>query len=270
MTITRNAYEKHNFIRTSIDLLCAGVSWRGGSFISEEDGKGKNLPALDEELLVEFARSMLLDGKAYVGVTSTEGKFKIEQIPDPDASKSETIITIERVESSFSLKGEPILERIGSNIELYEKALEQYSIIPAADELLDYVLPSIHSSLAIPSSMLDQTRITQVPVEALMMGAIQYQAEVEQLRHNLRYGLNQIGDLVAGILDIDIVSWEWNENWIVEGPCKYGYVYQVFKSKGIALSPIMDSELGGMKLALQAGLISNHTYSECAASYGLE
>ncbi|RJP54141.1 MAG: hypothetical protein C4586_00365 [Anaerolineaceae bacterium] len=271
MTITRQAYAKHDFIRTSIDLLCAGVSWRGGKFIAHNSNlQAKILPTTDDAFLEQVAKSMLLDGQAFIEVSNAEGKLGITQITAPAASKVGIIITIERVESSFSPKAEPILERVGSHIELYEKAHEQLATNSVAVELLSYALPAIHTALAIPSSMLDQSRFAQMPVEALMMGAIQYQSEVRQLRHNLRFGMNQVGNLVGEKLEIDYVSWEWNDEWITEGPCKYGHVYQIFQLKGINLTPIMNSELGGMKLAVQAGLISNRTYAECAESYGVK
>ncbi len=270
MNTTIAAYRKHDFIRTSIDLLCAGVSWRGGTFLAHPAvPQDKILPILDEQSLTRLAKSMLLEGKALVAVTTTQGTISLAQIQSAEDAKDETIISIERVESSFSPGGEPILERVSSNIELYEKALEQSLINPAVTEILNFALPSIHSALAIPSVMLDETRFTQVPVQALMMGAIQYQAEVESLRHNLRFGLNEVCSLIAEAMDIEVVEWDWNEEWITSGPCKFGHVYQVFRSKGIALDPIMNSELGGMKLALQARLISNQTYAECAASYGI-
>ncbi len=195
MTITRKAYEKHDSVRTSIDLLCAGVSWRGGKFIAHEsDVQGATLPAIPEESLVQLAKSMLLEGYAFVEVTKTESEVDVAQIPTPDASKGGTITTIERVESSLSPKGEPILEHVGSEIELYEMTLEQLSTNFAAAELLGYELSAIHSALAIPSSMLDNTRLTQIPVDTLMMGAIQYQSEVKQLRFNLQSGLNEVGE----------------------------------------------------------------------------
>jgi hypothetical protein len=126
MTITRVAYERHSFVQTSIDLLCAGASWRGGAFIArEEELQSQNLPEVSEKMLTEIAKSMLLDGQAHVEVTETEGKVGVTQISSADSPKGGTIITIERVENGFSPKGVPILERIGSNIDFYEKVLGQ-------------------------------------------------------------------------------------------------------------------------------------------------
>jgi hypothetical protein len=117
--------------------------------------------------------------------------------------------------------------------------------------------------------MLDAARAARVPVEALMMGAIQFQSEVEQLRHTIRFGLNNAGELLAEKFNAGVIEWKWNSHWLVEGPCKYGHVFQVFRSKGIDLAPIMNSELGAMKLAVEAGFISNRTYAECAETYGI-
>lgn len=271
MTITRLAYEKHEFIRTSIDLLCAGVSWSGGKFIMRSgDAKGINLPLIDTEFLEELARSLLLEGKAFIEVSQVDGKIVIVQNETPNLSMGGKLVTILRTEDSFSPRPTPILEHVGSNIELYEKAIQQLPINPSSVEIVDYTRQAIHSSLAIPSVMLDQTNFLKIPVETLMTGAIQYQSEVNMLRNTLSYGLDQVGDLISNILDIEAVIWEWSIDWIVRGLCKYGHVYQVFKSKGIILTPIRNSELGWMDSAVKTSLIPNRLYAECLQSYGNE
>jgi hypothetical protein len=270
MTDTVTAYNKHDFIRNSVDLLCAGAAWRGGKFVAQPNTIPENIiSALDKDALALLVKSMLLKGVALVAVTTEQDHVSVSHIHSTNDAQGKTVIRIERVESSFDPTGEPILQRVITNVELYEKAMEQIPYNSDAVELLRYVLPSIHSALAIPPSMLDQTRISKTPVEELITGAIKYKSEVDSLRHNLRYGLNEVGDVFADTLAIESIQWEWNEEWILSGPCKFGHVYQVFLSKGITLDPIKNSELGGMKFAVQTGLLSNKTYDECATSYGV-
>ena len=269
MTITREAYEKHDFIRTSIDLLCAGASWQGGRFVVPRgDTNHTNFPTLIPEFLEQLSKSLLLDGQAFIEVSSAAGKIDIAQIETPKQSTVGTIIPIERVEDDISPEAIPILERFGDNIEICETMRKQLSVNPSAVILHEHALSAIHSALAIPSNLLDQSKYSQLPVEALMMGASQYRFEVSQLRHTLRYGLDEVGIIVAKGLNINDAIWEWNKDWVVDGFCEYGHVYQVFRSKGITLTPIMNSELGGAKKAVEAGLISQSTYAECAQSYG--
>ena len=270
MSITMYAYMNFDFVSDAIDLLCAGVSWHGGKFSSARStSKDKDFPNLSEQDLAQIAKGMLLEGRSLVKVDSINGKIIARQIGNTQEAEGNTVISIERRESDLFPGGEPILERVGSSIQLYEKALEDLPSNPTLAGPLNNALSMIHSVLGVPRAMVNQTRFSQLPVEVLMDGALHYQSEVESLRWNILAGLNEAGFHIAGLMDLQAVVWDWNENWMISAPCNYGHVYQVFLSKGIALDPIRDSELGGMKQALQAGLISNKAYTECAASYGI-
>lgn len=269
MTITRQAYEKHEFIRTSIDLLCAGASWHGGRFIFREDTHSKKIPSINIQFLEQFAKSLLLDGQAFIEIINENETVSITQIAVPESLKGGAVIDITREESSFFPGAAPILERFDSQIKLYEEILRLLENNPNLIDLLGNVLLGIQSALAIPSYMLDQTRYSKIPVEQLMIGATIYHSEVKQLRHIINYGLDQVGESIATILGLDDTRWEWEIDWTFDGPCKYGNVYQVFKSKGFILTPILNSEIGGMKIALENGLISNHLFTECKKIYDI-
>jgi hypothetical protein len=265
---TLTAYQRHDFIRACVDLLCAGVAWRGGRFVAPANNIPGNIAnALDEAILASLAKAMLLQGVASVVITGEAEHVAVSQFQSATESKGSTIIAIERVESSFAPKGEPVLGRVINYVELYEQLLAKDSLDSATIELIGDVLSPIYSALAISPLIVNQDRISQTPAQALMIGAIRFQSEVELLRHNLRYGLNQVGDVLADGLSIENIEWEWNEEWMPRGPCQYGHIYQVFLSKGIALGPIKISELGGKKLAVEHGLLSNRSYQECVATY---
>ena len=94
-----------------------------------------------------------------------------------------------------------------------------------------------------------------------MAGAIQFKSEVDFLRHNIRFGLDQLAEPIGQALGISDLEWNWNHQWLPAGTCKYGHVYQVFRSKGLLLEPIRASELGGIRLAVNSGLLSGQHLS---------
>lgn len=169
MTDSLSAYQAHDFIRVSIDLLAEGAAWRGGSFTSNTAPLPPQIAdAIDHDHLVETARRMLLQGRAFITVISQEGSAPVLEFPPTDANPTDqTTVEIQRVESSFEPKAQPILQHVLPSIELYEKALEQSRVNPAALELVRYSLPAIHSALAISPAMIDQASIGRTPPEIL-------------------------------------------------------------------------------------------------------
>lgn len=271
MTDSLSAYQSHEFIRISIDLLASGVAWRGGSFSSSLSSVPSSIAkSIDEGRLAEIATQMLLQGRSLIRVVKqTDNSVLLELLKEDEADSSAGFTAVERVESSFLPSGRPILEPVLPSIDLYEQALQLGQAKPSALELLKYALPSIHSALAIPPTMLDQARISKTPPEFLMLGAIQFKSEVRSLRHNIQFGLDRVGEGISQVTGVQGIEWEWNEDWIPAGPCKYGHVYQVFSSMDLLLEPIRASELGGLQLAADNAIISRSTLGECASSYGV-
>lgn len=268
MTDSLAAYNSHDFIRTCIHLLAAGVAWSGGEFTSVTTTvPGTIAKAIQEQRLFDMTKSLLLLGRAYVKVAVTEGDGQVLQFPDAPGVSDPTIVEIKRNESEFEASGQPILQDVLPSIELYEKALDLARVSPAGLVLLGYSLPAIHSALAISPVMIDQGKISKTPPEVLMMGAIHFISEVELLRHSLRFGLDRVGEVLGDAVGISDLEWDWNNQWLPDGICKYGHVFQVFQSQGLVLEPVRASELGGLQLAATSGLISHATLVECQASY---
>jgi len=274
MSITNEAYKNLDFVRDAIDLLSAGASWRGGRFIANHSASyDLNLPVLNQQTLSHLTRAMLLEGKAFVKIESTNEGVNVKQIQSSGDPNDDYIIVIERGESNLFPKGEPILDKFESQIDLYVNFMglskTNYDLNNSVKSLLINARSKMLSELGVPYCLLDISNISQVPVVSLMEGANQYKFKVDSLRWNLMRGLDDVGFHLSGLLGIEAVSWDWNLKWNIQRPCQYGHVYQLFLSKGIKLDPIKESELGGILLDLQAGLISKITYAECAATYGM-
>lgn len=274
MSITYEAYKNLDFVRDAIDLLSAGASWGGGRFNANHSAPyDLNLPILNQQTLNHLTRTMLLEGKAFIKIESTNEGVNVKQIQSSSDPNNDYIIVIERGESDLFPKGEPILDKYEFQINLYLKFMgllkTNYNLDNSVKSLLINARSIMLSELGVPYCLLDISNISQVPVELLMEGANQFKFKVDSLRWNLMRGLDNVGFHLSGLLGINVGSWDWNLKWNNQKPCQYGHVYQMFLSKGIELEPIKEAELGGMLLDLQAGLISEKTYTECVATYGM-
>ncbi len=269
MSIDRKAYRDHDYIHRSIDILVAGAAWKAGHFASRAS-LGSVLPpdTVSPAALESIARDVLLDGRGYAAAQVNPKAPSFAPLQDPSKLPPGAVLVefIRRV-SSFEEPGQPILSRVYTSLELYEKALEQVRYNSAALDILAYAMAPLVSALSVQPYLLDQPQVPPTPIQALIVAAFNYQAEVRVLRHNLGYALDQLADKVADASGITDAYWAWHSEWTPEGMCRYGPVYQVLRRKGIDLSPVRDSELGGLAKLRDAGLISNARFQACAATY---
>lgn len=267
MTFTSDAYLKHEFIKKSVDLLCAGAAWQGGSFVVDPTNESSKItPQVDTESLFSISKSLLLTGECILAILSNDSN-EIKFINRDEIDQNPIYTIIQRSISSFMPEGDPILKGFDSQLELYEDTFDLISGNPAIIPFFKNARSSIHSALAIQPYMLDQDLVLNTPAQSLMASAIQYKSEVSNIRHNIKFGLDNLGMQLAQSLDLDYLSWEWNKEWIPQGQCKYGHVYQVFLSQGIALEPIKENELGALNIGVETGLIPQSLYTACKSSY---
>jgi hypothetical protein len=270
VTDSLSAYQKHGFIRRSIDLLAAGAAWRGGSFTTREGNPSVDAhPSVSDATLVSTARSMLLTGAAGVAIAKVGDAMLISAAVQSADSPDVDTIQIYRVESELDGKGRPILAPALDQVAAYEKLMETLARGIDAVEPIQMTLDAIHSVLGVRSYMLDQGRISQTHVLALKEGALMYNGEVQALRHNMFFGLNQVADRVAEILGLPGLQWRWNEEWDLHGPCGYGVIYQIFLGQGLALEPIRSDEVGAMEMLVKSEIMSKQRLRDCLEKYGL-
>jgi hypothetical protein len=275
MSKERDLFDKHHFIQKSIELLASGAAWGSGHFYIPSLGF---TPTVDHNLsdgvLKQLAMAMLVDGNVSVAGKLEHSKISVEVLrPDQPAPEGSASVEILRQTSSFDEPGQSILSGVRRLVDVSEKLFDQLQFDPSAIELAKRSLDSVHSALSVPGLLLDQSAINKAHPVSIKGALILYRGEVQNLRHNIRFGLSNLADEVELLSGEEIGGWWWNEDFIPQGGlrniCTNGPAYQVFSANGIDLHPVQNDELGALEMMRDSGFISNQSYNECRACYGL-
>lgn len=268
MSESKDAYEKHSFIKKSIDLITAGSAWKGGYFHSDTQDIPSGISnSFSEERIRKIALEILLEGKVFVSVEVNDTDLTFEMSNDSDP-KSEGIEVFEftRSRSSFDTPGQPILSKIMSNLEAYEEALSLLDD-PNNYKIIGTIKGTLHDVLGVQPILLDTGVADKQVTLALKAAAQQYKFVVSSLRQNIQYVFDQIGMEISRNTELDNVVWRWNDTWKPEAMCEFGPVYQIFLSEGIDLRKIKEDELGALQIAVENELMPRSAYKKCLETY---
>lgn len=274
MANERELYEKHSFVRKSIDLLASGVAWGSGNFVVPAKGFAPTIQhTITEGALGQIAKNMLIDGAVDVSGSIDDAQLKIEVVDSGTAPVEGTVsISFQRQDTSFEEPGTSILHGLSDRLERSEDLLRAITYEPMALTLLEQIMKSIHATLGIPGWLLDQSRIDRAHPGSTMQALVLYRGEVQSLRNNVRFGLDRLADDLEEGFGKPLGLWWWGADVIPQGRirsfCSYGPIYQIFLRNGIDLSPVKEQELSGVKQLVESGLLSQSTYQECLVSYG--
>ena len=275
MSEHRDLLSDHAFIQKSIDLLAGGAAWGTGEFYIPAEGFTPVVKHnISEHLLKELAFAMLVEGRTPIDARLREGTLSIE-IPQPADPAPEGFLRVEilRQTSSFDEPGQSILTGVRDLVQVSETLFQQLKYDPDSLSFAKRAMDSVHSALSVPAVLLDQSAVDSAHLLGLKGALILYRGEVQSLRHNLRFGLSNLADDILGASGKDMGMWWWNEDFIPQGGlrtnCINGPAYQVFSANGLDLHPVRNDELGALEIMKDSGLISNQSYGECRACYGI-
>jgi len=273
MSVTRDAYMKHGFIKQAIDLLADGTAWGGGAFSTYGPASIPNEIAwgISEEILRQIALGILIDGATQLTCTLSTSPPSLDVVVGSGTDEPDTrTIEIKRRESSFDEPGQAILEKAKSHIELFEEVSEKLPLSAKLAEPLAFAERTIRSVLSVPNVLTDITQVGTVHPQFLIAGLFNFQFEVRIIRDNIRFGFLPLAGLIEERMSLEKVDWDWSEDWQPqEGMCRYGAPYQVFLRNGIDLYPVKDNELGALEMLYKTGLVARSRVTQCRARYGL-
>lgn len=247
--LSRELYNKYEFLRDIVSIYVEGVTWGGCQLVCEEkDGNNELITDIGADDLKVGVQNMLIDG---------HGDYKL------NIFGKENVITITML-PEYPFAGEegdrPLLWRVTRNAIPLDKIMRSIGkLSPEWRVFVRSTLDDILSGTGIPYAFFVEDPRTFSNTFAIKIILDGVKARVQKIRRSVEFGLSKYAkhnDLENLPEDASFYV-EWNEDWCSDD--YYGVAYQIFKKRGILLSTLREEEIATANLASQNYILPRET-----------
>ncbi len=255
--LSRELYEKHEFLRRIVDIYTEGVIWKGCRLICNRDAGSRTdeqIIELGADELRDGVRNMLVDGKGnyQLNIFGNEHMISIAMRPGfPGKEEGEPLLWP-------ATRNAAVIDSIFSNIGRMDRDQMAFS-----RSLLD----DFSAGLGIPYAFFVDDPNTFANTYALKMTLMVFKGRVQNIRRSIEFGIRTflMHAEIENLGKEATIDVEWNEDWCSND--ENGTPYQIFKVQGIDLSTLRDETLSASKMAYENGFISRDTYSRMIKNF---